>query len=72
MLIEKIRSVGTAARLVGLAVATAMLLTQTASQVVAEPDVKRITRTAADSKCIGNPITPECALDTWMACYAEL
>ena len=33
--------------------------------------VKRIAAVDANSTCIGNPVTPECALDTWMGCWSR-
>lgn len=36
------------------------------------PRVQRVTLTAADSGCIGNPVTPACAVETLFACAARL
>ncbi len=36
-----------------------------------EEKIKRITPTDADSACIGNPVTPLCAVETWIACHAR-
>ncbi len=37
-----------------------------------EEKIKRITPTTADSTCIGDPITPLCAVETWLACLARI
>ena len=34
-------------------------------------ELKSVAPTDADSTCIGDPTTPQCALDTWMACDAR-
>ncbi len=36
-----------------------------------EGQIRRITPTTADSACIGDPITPLCAVETWLACKAR-
>ncbi len=36
-----------------------------------EGQIRRITPTEADSACIGNPITPLCAVETWIACITR-
>ncbi len=36
-----------------------------------EGQIRRITPTEADSACIGNPVTPLCAVETWLACKAR-
>ena len=37
-----------------------------------EEQVRRITPTEADSACIGDPVTPVCAVETLFACFARL
>jgi len=34
-------------------------------------DHKRITRSSADSSCIGDVSSPVCAVETWIACHAR-
>ena len=34
-----------------------------------EGQIRRITPSTADSACIGNPVTPLCAVETWFACH---
>ena len=36
-----------------------------------EGQIRRITPTTADSACIGDPITPLCAVETWVACFTR-
>ena len=42
-----------------------------ASLPVSAPEQKQITPTAADSACIGDPVTPVCAVETMIACLAR-
>ena len=41
------------------------------SPPVSAPEQKQITPTAADSACIGDPVTPICAVETMIACFAR-
>ena len=36
-----------------------------------EGQIRRITPSTADSACIGSPVTPLCAVETWIACFAR-
>jgi hypothetical protein len=63
-------------RSLGIFVAAAILATGLASQAIADEkfdpkQVRVITPTSATSKCIGDPKTPICAVETLLACRAR-
>lgn len=36
-----------------------------------QQEVRRIGLNWSDSRCIGNPVTPLCAVETWLACFSR-
>lgn len=62
-------------RRMALAGAVSMLLTGIAAAKAASVEIRDagiITQTKSTSSCIGDPITPVCALETWIACLTRL